>query len=49
MMPINYILRKCTVDKNFIYSGDKVSNRRYIHEIKIFVKNEKEPRNTYTI
>ena len=40
MMPLNYILRKCTAEYKFIRSQEKVNH--LMDEIKLFAKNEKE-------
>ena len=42
MMPLNYIIRKCSEGYKFIKSQEKINNLMYMNDIKIFAKNEKE-------
>ena len=42
MMPLNYILRKCTGGYKFTNSQEKINHLMYMDDIKIFAKNEKE-------
>ena len=42
MMPLNYILRKCTVGYKFSKSQEKINHLMYMDDIKPFAKNEKE-------
>ena len=42
MMPLNYILRKCTAGYKLTRSQEKISHLMYMDDIKLFAKNEKE-------
>ena len=42
MMPHNQILRKCAGDYKFAKSQEKIDHLKYIDEVKLFAKNEKE-------
>ena len=42
MMPLNYIVRKCTAGYKLIKSQEKINHLIYIDDIKPFAKNEKE-------
>ena len=42
MMPLNYILRKCTAGYKLGWSQEKVNHLMYMDDIKLFAKNEKE-------
>ena len=42
MMPLNYILRKCTAGYKLSKSQEKVNYLMYMDDIKLFAKNEKE-------
>ena len=42
MMPLNYILRKCTVGYKLSKSQEKINLLMYMDDIKLFVKIEKE-------
>ena len=42
MMPLNHILRKCTVGYKLSRSQEKINHLMYIDDIKLFAKNEKE-------
>ena len=42
IMPLNRILRKCTVGYKLSRSQEKVSHLMYMDDIKLFAKNEKE-------
>ena len=42
IMPLNHILRKCTVGYKLSKSKEKVNHLRYRDDIKLFAKNEKE-------
>ena len=42
MMPINYILRKCTVGYKLHKSQGKINHLMYMDDIKLFAKNEEE-------
>ena len=43
MMPLNYILRKCTAGYKLSKLQEKINHLMYIDDIKLFAKNEKEP------
>ena len=43
MMPLNYILRKCTARYKLSKSQEKISHLMYMDDIKLFTKNEKDP------
>ena len=42
MMPLNYILRKCTAGYKLSRSQEKINHLTYMDDIKLFAKNEKE-------
>ena len=42
MMPLNYILRKCTDGYKLSRSQEKINHSMYMDDIKLFAKNEKE-------
>ena len=42
MMPLKYILRKCTVGLKFSKSQEKFNQLMYKDDIKLFAKDEKE-------
>ena len=42
MMPLNHILRKCTVGYKLSRSQEKINHLMYMDDIKLFAKNEKE-------
>ena len=42
MMPLNYILRKCTAEYKLSKSQKKINYLMYMDDIKLFTKNEKE-------
>ena len=42
MMPLNYILRKCTAGYKLSRSQEKINHLMYMDDIKLFAKNEKE-------
>ena len=42
MMPLNYILRKCTAGYNLSRSQEKINQLMYMDDIKLFAKIEKE-------
>ena len=42
MMPLNYILWKCTAEYKMSRSQEKVNHLMYMDDIKLFAKNEKE-------
>ena len=42
MMPLNYILRKCTAGYKLTKSQEKINHLMYMNDIKLFAKNEKE-------
>ena len=42
MMPLNYILRKCTAGYKLSRSQDKINHLMCMDDIKLFTKNEKE-------
>ena len=42
MMPLNYILRKCTARYKLSRSQEKINQLMYIDDIKLFTKYEKE-------
>ena len=42
MMPLNHILRKCTVGYKLSRSQEKINHLMYMADIKLFAKNEKE-------
>ncbi len=42
MMPLNLILRKCTVGYKLSRSQEKINHLMYMDDIKLFAKNEKE-------
>ena len=42
MMPLNYILRKCTAGYKLSGSQEKISHLMYMDDIKLFAKDEKE-------
>ena len=42
MMPLNYILRKCTGGYKFTKYLEEINHLMYMDGIKIFAKNEKE-------
>ena len=41
MMPLNYILRKCRARYKLSRSQEKINHLMYVHDIKLFAKNEK--------
>ena len=41
MMPLNHILRKCTVGNKLSKSQEKINHSMYMDDIKLFAKNEK--------
>ena len=43
MMPLNHILRKCTARYKLRRSQEKIKHLMYIDDIKLFIKNEKDP------
>ena len=42
MVPLNYILRKCTVGYKLSKSLENIYHLMYMDDIKLFAKNEKE-------
>ena len=42
VIPLNHILRKCTVGYKLSRSQEKINHLMYIDDIKLFAKNEKE-------
>ena len=42
MMPLNYILRKCTAGCKLSKLQEKFNNLIYMEDIKLFAKDEKE-------
>ena len=42
MMPLNHIIRKCTVGYKISKSQEKINQLMYMDDIKLFAKNEKE-------
>ena len=42
MMPLNYILRKCTAVLKISKSQEKINHLIYINDIKLFAKNERD-------
>ena len=42
MTPFNQMRRKFTRDYKFIKSEEKINHLMYMHDIKMFAKNEKE-------
>ena len=42
MMPLNYILRKCTDGYKLNRPQEKINHLMYMDDIKLFAKNEKE-------
>ena len=42
MMPLNHILRKCTVGYKFSRLQEKINHLMYMDDVKLFAKNEKE-------
>ena len=42
MIPLNYILRKCTAGYKLSKSQEKINHLKYVDNIKLFAKNEKE-------
>ena len=42
MMPLNYILRKCTAKYKLSRSQEKINHLMYMDDIKLFAKKEKE-------
>ena len=42
MVPLNYILRKCTGDSKFTKSQEMFNHRVYMNDIKLFAEKEKE-------
>ena len=42
MMPLNHILRKCTVGYKLSRSQEKINHLMYMDDIKLLAKNEKE-------
>ena len=42
MMPLNYILRKCTAGYKLSRSPENINHLMYMDDIKLFPKNEKE-------
>ena len=42
IMPLNYILRKCTAGYKLSRSQEKINHLMYRNDIKLFAKNEKE-------
>ena len=42
MMPLNYILRKCTAGYKLSGLQENINHLMYMDDIKLFVKNEKE-------
>ena len=42
MMPLNHIVRKCTVGYKLNRSQKKINHLMYMDDIKLFAKNEKE-------
>ena len=45
MMPLNHILRKCTVRYKLSKSQEKTNHLMYMDDINLFAKNEKEQEN----
>ena len=44
MMPHSHILKKCTAGYNFCRSQEKINHLIYMDDMKLFAKNEKEPK-----
>ena len=42
MMPLNHILRKCTVGYKLRGSQEKINHQMYMDDIKLFATKEKE-------
>ena len=42
MMPLSYILRKCTAGHKLTKSQEKINQQMYMDDTKLFTKNEKE-------
>ena len=48
IMPLNHILRKCTVGYKLSRSQEKINHLMYMDDIKLFAKNEKKSGNSHT-
>ena len=48
MMPLNYLLRKCTAGYKLSRSQEKINHLMYMDDVKLFVKKWKRTGNTNT-